>query len=51
MTSDKFKNLIVQVCFPTDQKENFAIVIDVSNNKSCESHVFFNFNLKDRRYS
>ncbi len=33
------KNVVVQVCFPYDNKENFAIVLEAVNNKSCDSKV------------
>ena len=39
MVNHKSKNLIVQVCFPADIKENFAIVQDSKLNKSCDSQV------------
>lgn len=33
------KNIVLQVCFPLDNKENFAIVLDTSANKSCDEKV------------
>jgi len=39
MINDHHKNMIIQVCFPADKKENFAIVQKVANNKNCDSQV------------
>ena len=33
------KNVVLQVCYPYDSKENFAIVFESGYNKSCENKV------------
>jgi len=33
------KKVVLQVCFPIDNKENFAIVVESGNNNSCASKV------------
>lgn len=39
MINDRHSSMIIQVCFPADKKENFAIVHNVANNKNCDSQV------------
>ncbi len=39
LVNDKSKNIVLQVCFPSDRKENFAIVQETKNNKNCDSQI------------
>lgn len=40
LTGDKTsKSVVLQVCFPFDNKENFAIVLESGYNKSCEEKI------------
>lgn len=39
LTGEKSKNVVLQVCFPSDNKENFAVVLESGVNKSCQTKV------------
>jgi hypothetical protein len=39
LVSEKAKNIVVEVCFPADKKENFAIVVESGNSNSCQNKV------------
>jgi len=39
LVKDKSKNVIVEVCFPSDKKENFAVVVESGNNNNCQNKI------------
>ena len=42
LVNHKHKNRILQVCFPKNSQDNFAIVQDTEGNKNCEGQVILN---------